>query len=128
VFSHRLNYLCIMTTTIKINRLRLRAFHGVMEQERIIGNTFEVTVHIRCNVDLAISSDNIDATINYAEIIETIKKEMSIPSKLLEHVAGRIQKAITNQYPSIIGGSITIAKLTPPIPVEVESVAITIQW
>lgn len=117
-----------MNTTIKINRLRFRAFHGVMEQERIVGNTFEVTVNLHCNVDDAIETDSINATISYADIIDIVKTQMEIPSQLLEHVAGRIKKAILGQYPNIIGGSITIAKLTPPIPVEVDSVAVTIKW
>lgn len=118
----------MITTTIEINRLRLRANHGVMSQERKIGNTFEVTAHLRCQAEGAVSSDELSATLNYAEAIDTIKAVMAEPSQLLEHVAGRIRSALTDRFPIISGGRITVAKLTPPIPVEVESVAVTIEW
>ena len=118
----------MMTTTIEINRLRLRARHGVMQQERTVGNIFEVTAHLQCNVGRAIADDDLSATLNYAEAIDIIKSEMAIPSRLLEHAAGRIRTALTIKFPCITGGRITIAKLTPPIPVEVKSVAVTIQW
>lgn len=116
------------TTTIEINRLRLRARHGVMQQERTVGNTFEVTAHLQCNVGRAVADDDLSATLDYAEAIDVIKSEMAIPSRLLEHAAGRIRTALTTKFPCITGGRISIAKLTPPIPVEVESVAVTIRW
>ena len=36
-----------MTTTIEVNALRVYAHHGVMPQERAVGNEFEVTVHVK---------------------------------------------------------------------------------
>lgn len=117
-----------MTTTIEVNRLRMRAYIGVHEQERLIGNTFEITVHLRCNIDQAIASDTLSATIDYSEVISIVKGEMSKPAQLLEYVVGRIRTALLSRFPNILGGRISLAKLTPPIPVEVESVAVTIEW
>ncbi len=106
----------------------MRAYIGVMEQERLIGNTFEITIHLRCNIDQAISSDTLSATIDYSEVINLVKGEMSKPAQLLEYVAGRVRAALLTRFPNILGGRISIAKITPPIPVEVESVAVTIEW
>ncbi|MBQ9074186.1 MAG: dihydroneopterin aldolase [Muribaculaceae bacterium] len=118
----------MITATIEINKLRLRALHGVLVQERIAGNIFEVTVHLHYPVMSAIESDDIDSTLNYAEVVETIKTVMEQPSQLLEHVAGRLHKALTQQFPAISGGMIRIAKVTPPISTQLNSVAVTLNW
>lgn len=113
---------------IEINRLRLNARHGVLEQERTIGNTFEVTVHLHYPIDAAMQSDDLNMTINYADVVQLIKNEMEIPSLLLENVAHRIRKRAVTLYPKISGGYIKVAKITPPITAQLESVAISIKW
>ena len=109
------------TTTISVNGLRLRAFHGVMEQERRVGNTFELSISLRYPSLEAIATDD-------GEVIETARREMSIPSALLEHAAGRVRDALCRRFPLIEGGSVTLAKLTPPLGVEIASAAVTIEW
>ena len=117
-----------MDGTIEINGLRIFARHGVMEQERAVGNMFEVTVHLRYPMDAALCHDSLDGTLNYAEGVALIKEEMDKPSALLEHVGYRIKKSFETHYPLIKGGSIRLAKLTPPISCELDSVAVKIEW
>ncbi|MDE6309850.1 MAG: dihydroneopterin aldolase [Muribaculaceae bacterium] len=117
-----------MTTTIEINNLRMRARHGVLMQERSVGNDFTVTVHLRYPVDAALVNDEVSDTLNYAEAVEIIKDEMSEPSALLEHVAARIRHSLMDKFPKIEGGFVRIAKLKPPIPAQMENVAVKIEW
>lgn len=117
-----------MKATIEINNLCIKAYHGVMTQENITGNTFEVTVHLRYPIEDAINTDNIESTLNYAEVVEQIKIEMKKTSQLLEHVAGRIRVSLISRFPKIQGGMIRIAKITPPISAQMQSVAVTIKW
>ncbi len=116
------------TGIIEINKLRLRAYHGVLEQERIVGNIFEVTVHLKYPMDKAMVTDNIITTINYVEVVDVIRNEMKQPSNLLESVAGRLKSAIIRRFPMVQGGRIKIAKLTPPIDCEVDSIAVNYKW
>ena len=51
-----------MTTTIEINRLRLYAFHGVLPREREVGNEFEVTLHLECDMTEAMTCARLDGT------------------------------------------------------------------
>ena len=51
-----------MSVVITVDRLRLFARHGVMEQERRVGNEFEVT--LRITYPSVITRDSIDATLN----------------------------------------------------------------
>lgn len=114
--------------TIEINRLRLHSHHGVLEQERVIGNNYEVTVHLHHPIDIAMQTDNLNTTINYADVVQLIKDEMNIQSLLLENIVHRIKTRLTTQYPKILGGYIKVAKLTPPITAQLESVAISLKW
>lgn len=117
------------STTIEVNKLLVHAHHGVMVQERCVGNTFEVTVHVDYPATPAVANDDLDATLNYAEVVDLIKHEMAVPSLLLEHVAGRIKDALLISYPKITSGMVRVAKLTPPIPgSQLESVAIVLHW
>lgn len=114
--------------TIEINKMRVHAFLGVSAQERTIGNTFEITVRILYPITRAMNTDNLSATIDYAEMAELIKEVMQTPSLLLENLVNRIKTAITKRYPNITGGLIKVAKLNPPISAEMHSVAVSIKW
>ena len=117
-----------MKGTIEINGLRLFARHGVFEEERRNGNTFELTVHLDYPIEKAMESDDVTDTLNYAEAIEIIRSQMDIPSDLLEHVVGRIYRVLTEAYPAISGGSIRLTKLNPPIPADIDGTAVKLEW
>lgn len=117
------------SSTIEINKLRLRAFHGVMPQERSVGNIFEISLSLGYPIEKAAREDSLAGTLNYAEVIEIVKAEMAIPSDLIEHVAWRIRESIRRHFPAVTGGSVRVAKLLPPVSgVQLESVAVTIHW
>lgn len=117
-----------ITTTIHINGLRLFARHGVMPQEKVVGNEFEINVLLNIRADEAIENDDISATVNYAVVVDIIKQQMEQPSRLLENVAGRIRKALVEEFPQIESGEVTVAKLAPPIAEQMNYVAVTIKW
>lgn len=115
--------------SITITGLRLTAYHGVMPQERRVGNQFMVDIRLDVDVKKAMESDDLSGTVNYAEVIDIVKHEMSVPSNLLEHVAARIRQALILRYESkLIGGSVTVSKLAPPISAQLDSVSFTTQW
>ena len=117
-----------MTGTVEINGLRLTAHHGVLPQERTVGNLFEVTVHLRYPMEGAMRHDDLSETLNYAEAVGIIRSEMETPSQLLENVVWRIREALLARFPRIGGGMIRLAKLTPPIPAEMADVAVRVEW
>lgn len=115
--------------SITITGLRITAYHGVMPQERRVGNQFIVDIRLDVDAKKAMESDDLSGTVNYAEVIEIVKHEMAIPSKLLEHVAARIRQALNLRYGARInGGSVTVSKLAPPISVQLDSVSFTTRW
>lgn len=116
--------------TIYINGLRMLAHHGVLQQERRVGNEFEVNITLHLAEPLlAMTSDSLDDTINYAEVVDIVKAEMAVPSKLIEHVAWRIRQAITDRYGDrLTGGRVCVVKLAPPIAAQLSSVSFATEW
>ena len=82
----------MMRTSITLDNLRFRARHGVMEQERAVGNTFVVALRLDYPFEEAMQTDNLEATLNYAEVYEVVKAEMGVPSRGLGPVAGTIPR------------------------------------
>ena len=100
---------------IIIQGLRLFAYHGVMEQERKIGAYFTLNLEVETDFSSALQNDDLSGTISYADLFETVKREMSQPSSLLEHVAGRIVKAIFTDYPTATSVRLRLLKENPPM-------------
>lgn len=118
----------IDSTYISVDRLKVFARHGVFAQETTVGNEFEVSVRLRVNVPQAMADDELDGTVSYADVVDIIKREMAIPSRLLEHVASRIARAIDQTFPAVKGGTLTVAKLHPPIAAQMAGASFTIEW
>ncbi len=116
--------------SIEIRGLRITGHHGVLEQERRVGNEFSIdVVLLLADVDEAMENDTLAHTVNYAEVVSIVKEQMALPSKLLEHVAARIRRAICSRFPEkISGGAVTVAKLAPPIPAQLDYVSFTTRW
>lgn len=60
-------------------------------------------------------TDDVADTLNYAEVYNIIKEEMNVPSKLIEHVAGRITDHLMTSYADITSITLRITKLNPPM-------------
>ena len=105
----------ITQSHIVLNDLRFYAFHGVMPQERRVGGEYSVSLRVETDLSAAMESDQLEATLNYAELYEVVKREMQVPSNLLEHVAGRIAKAVMETFPQVSGLELTVVKLNPPM-------------
>lgn len=104
--------------------MKFYAYHGVDPQETHVGNLFIVDLILTVDVINAIGSDCLDDTVNYAEVYEVVKSEMDVPSKLIEHVAGRIIKVLKNRFPKIEHVQIKLSKLNPPFGGDIQSAAI----
>lgn len=114
--------------TIIIDRLQLFGRHGVSPQEFTVGNIFEVTVRLRFEASQAMLTDRLDTTVNYAEVVDLVRREMEQPSKLLENLVCRIYRAILWRYPQVISGEIEVYKLHPPIPARMEKAGFRFTW
>lgn len=100
---------------IELEGMEFKAYHGCLEQEKVRGNVFTVDFRGELDLSAAAESDNLADTLNYGEIYDIVADEMSIPSELLENVAGRIVKAIEAKFPGLISFSVRVSKKRPPV-------------
>jgi dihydroneopterin aldolase len=105
----------ISQSYIILREVRFHAFHGVMPQERKVGADFTVSLRVGVDLSLPAESDDVADTLNYATLYEVVKQQMEIPSQLLEHVAGRVGKAVMDTFPQVTGVDVTLTKLNPPM-------------
>ncbi len=115
-----------MKTRIELSNLRFYAHHGVLPQETAVGNEFIVNLMLEADLSVACVTDNVDDTINYADVFDLVKTEMQIPSKLLEHVAGRIFRKLKETYPQLSAITVSVTKMHPPLCDEMEEASIVL--
>lgn len=114
----------MLQTYIRLKKLRFRAFHGVLPQERTVGGDFEVTLRIGYPWQQAMESDKVGDTLDYAAVYRLVRAEMALPSQLLEHVAGRIVKALLRDFPQITSVDLWLTKVTPPMGADSEGAGV----
>ena len=92
-----------------------------------MGTYYLVNLEIEANIWKASQTDDLEDTINYAEINDIIHQEMAIPSKLLEHVIGRIFSKLEQNFPQITAMKIKLTKVNPPMKGEMKGVSIEME-
>jgi len=115
-----------MKSGIELKGMRFHAFHGCLESEKKYGG--EYLVDFKCSYDIskAALTDNLDDTLNYADIYEIVSEQMSQPSNLLENVAAKILNAIKGAFPQLSDMEIKVSKLDPPVGGPTQSASVTI--
>ena len=117
----------ITGSKIYLDDIRFYAYHGVMEQERQVGGEYLVSLAIETDLSEAVHSDDLADTVNYAALYALIEREMSVPSKLLEHVAGRIGQRSLEEFDKIATLTVRVTKQNPPIGADCKGASVEIK-
>lgn len=112
---------------IDIEDMEFYAFHGCFAEEASIGTNFSVDLRAELDTSRAQQTDNIDDTVSYLDIYQIVKRQMEIPSHLLEHVAERIAVAVLREFSSINKVRVKVTKLNPPLGGKMRGVSLTIE-
>ena len=110
--------------TVQLHDLQFHAYHGIHEEEKILGNDYLVNCSLQFYESAPVIR-HIDETINYAFIYEVIKARMSTPTPLLETVAMEIGNQIVKKYKDLKSIDVSIKKKYPPIESICGSVGVT---
>ena len=109
---------------IKLKDIRLYAFHGCLEEEGIIGSDYLVNLTIHSDLEQASKTDRLFDTVDYVHLKVIVTREMAVRSKLLEHVAKRINDAVLDEISTVSKVKVSIAKKNPPIGGDVAEVRV----
>lgn len=113
-----------MTSKIIFDNLKIYAYHGVLPEETTIGTYYILNLEIHADLWKATETDDLEDTINYAAINAIVHEEMKIPSKLMEHVCGRIMNKIKEVFPQISFISVNMTKTSPPMQGQMDGVSV----
>ena len=101
---------------LRLNKMVFRGYHGVWDEERQVGQRFEVDVEFVFDIQPAAQSDNIKDTIDLYkvyQIVETIVTKKSF--KLVETLAETIATALLRKYP-VAALRVNLRKPNSPVP------------
>lgn len=113
-----------MSGYIFLDNLLFFAHHGVGEQETLSGNEFTINLRLKVDITRAMYTDDVADTVSYADVYEAVKAEMAKPSRLLEHVCGRITDRLFRDFPLIEEICLKLAKRNPPMGADIEAAGI----
>jgi dihydroneopterin aldolase len=118
----------IKDSYICLKNVRFHAFHGVLPQERQVGGDFLLSLRVGYPLAGAVESDEVGDTLNYATLFDLVKREMDVPSQLLEHVAGRIAKAVVAAFPAVTSIDLELTKQNPPMGADSDGAGVELHW
>ena len=117
----------LVTNQVTLRGLRFHAYHGVLEQEKVVGNDYEVSVKMSYDMRRAIATDNVADALNYAEVYEVVKRLMMQPCQLIERVAWRIAVALLDEFPAARNAEVTLVKRNPPMGADCDGAEIKVK-
>lgn len=111
---------------IMMEGLKFYGYHGVLPEEKALGQPFTVSVNIYLPLGAAGREDDLEKTINYALVYRDIAAIMEGPPvQLLETLAEKIAAAVL-AYEAALGVEVTVGKTKPPIPGVMDGVKVWI--
>ncbi len=109
---------------IALEGMHFRAYHGLHEEEQIIGNDYLLDVSVMIDTTTASETDDLYKTVNYETIYEISKMVMSEKAKSLETIADRITAALKHQFNNIQEIKVYLKKLDPAVGGQLDFVSV----
>lgn len=102
-------------------------YHGVIPEENRLGQRFRVDLTLHLDLRSAARQDNLDLTVNYADVYRRIKDIVEgQPVRLIETLAERIATDLLNTYTGINAVNVKVTKLHPPFDIHFSGVSVEI--
>lgn len=111
---------------IRVNDIKVYAYHGCLEEEAVIGSDYVVNLKLWASLEACCVSDELKDTLDYVTATAVVTAAMAQRSKLLEHVAERILKELFTVFETLEKAEVCVEKINPPIGAHVQSVSVTL--
>ena len=116
-----------MTDAVFITGLALHAYHGVMQHEAKVGQTF--TLDLLLDIDLAEASrsDKLAHTVGYDQVASVASQAFCTRRyRLVEAAAGAVATAVLNRFPQVQSVRVTVHKPHAPIAATFADVGVSV--
>jgi dihydroneopterin aldolase len=112
---------------ILFNKMEFWGYHGAFKEENKLGQRFFVDLELYLDLAKAGHSDNLQDTVNYADVYNTTRQVVEQERyELIEAVAERLAAKILTEYSLVDEILVRVTKPDPPIPGHYQSVAVEI--
>ena len=113
---------------IIIKDLKLFAYLGVNEEEKINGQNFVLDITVWADLEKPCESDNVDDTVSYAKIIKKVREVFTAEKyDLLERASQVVCDSIFVNFPAVREREILLKKPEAPIKADFSYVAVEIR-
>lgn len=116
------------TDKIRIEKIHVFGYHGVLPEEKERGQNFYVTLTLSLDLKPAGTSDDLTRTINYADVVARVVAIVSAKPgfNLIEALAEKIAATLLTEFDLLQNIEVEIHKPEAPIPTPFGDVAVCI--
>lgn len=116
-----------MLFIIRVEQIKVWAYHGVYPEEKKIGRYFLVDVELEVELEpKAVLIDDLSSTYNYEHVVRIVEEEMKISCDLLEKKSLEMALKIKESDSKVQQVRLRLTKLQPPFKTEVEATSVEI--
>jgi dihydroneopterin aldolase len=117
-----------MSDSIFVTGLSLHAYHGVMQHEAKVGQTFKLDLVLSIDLAAASRSDKLAHTVSYDQIVDVVSSTFCEKRfRLVEAAAGAVSEAVLARFPQITNVRITVHKPHAPVAATFDDIGVTIE-
>ncbi len=116
-----------MTDTIFVSGLALHAYHGVMQHEAKVGQTFKIDLTLTIDLAEASRSDQLKHTVSYDAVVNIASEAFCTRRyRLVEAAAGAVAGAVLDAFSQVLAVTVTVHKPHAPIAATFDDVGVTV--
>jgi dihydroneopterin aldolase len=116
-----------VTDLIEVRGLRVLALCGVLPEERVRAQPFEIDLDVEADLSSAGRTDDLDDTIDYGRLCADVEKIATTEQfGLLERFAQRVADVVLAD-PKVDAVTVWIHKMRPPVPQHLDSSGVRIR-
>ncbi len=115
-----------MTDRIELRGLRVVGICGALPHEQERPQPLEVDLDVEADLSVAGRSDDLADTVDYGAICSSVERVVRDGRfTLLERLADRLAEEVLRDE-RVLGVTVTVRKLRPPVPVDLGSAGVTV--
>ncbi len=117
-----------MSDHVFVSGLALHAYHGVMQHEAKVGQTFKLDLTLDLDLTAAGRSDKLADTVGYDQVVEVAARTFCAKRyRLVEAASSAVAEAVLRAFPKVSAVSVTVRKPHAPIAATFEDVGVSVR-
>jgi dihydroneopterin aldolase len=117
-----------MSDAVFVNGVVLHAYHGVMQHEAKVGQTFKLDLVLDIDLSEASRTDMLKHTVSYDSVVKTASEAFCARRyRLVEAAGGAVAEAVLARFPQVRSIRVTVRKPHAPIAATFEDVGVVIE-